>query len=371
VNALFFRVLETLAVGTLVGYGFTWLHVPVPWMLGSITGVLIWQAVTKRRMQMYQWTHKLAMIVLGYMIGASFTIEIGREIVKQLPAMLTATAILVGCGFLMGIAIAKLAKVSLDSAVLGTVPGGLGQMIVMADERKNADLASVAMMQTIRLLSIFFTVPFVARYGFTQGDADIVIPGAAGSWRWDVAALFLAVIVAGTWLSVRLKVPTPYFMGPIIGVIVLVLIGFHPPQADLLWINMAQVIMGSYLGATMKISGNQGLKRLLFLSIASSMLTIVICIPITFMIAAWYNLPLNTAFLSSAPGGMSEMAVVALLIGADVPVVSAYQLFRILFILFVVPPLITWFLNRAAGLRREELPLTAAHAEGKASGKAE
>ncbi|MCZ8520734.1 AbrB family transcriptional regulator [Paenibacillus mucilaginosus] len=55
-----------------------------------------------------------------------------------------------------------------------------------------------------------------------------------------------------------------------------------------------------------------------------------------------------TAFLSTSPGGMTEMGVTASLIGADVTLVVAFQMFRILFILFAVPYLLRWGFRRAA-----------------------
>jgi hypothetical protein len=47
-----------------------------------------------------------------------------------------------------------------------------------------------------------------------------------------------------------------------------------------------------------------------------------------------------TAFLSASPGGITEMGIVALAVGADVAFVLAYHLFRLFSILLVVPPLL-------------------------------
>ncbi|MDO9229797.1 MAG: AbrB family transcriptional regulator [Syntrophales bacterium] len=46
---------------------------------------------------------------------------------------------------------------------------------------------------------------------------------------------------------------------------------------------------------------------------------------------------LLTAFLSTAPGGLTEMGIVALTLGADVAFVLAYQLFRFFCILLAAP----------------------------------
>ena len=44
-----------------------------------------------------------------------------------------------------------------------------------------------------------------------------------------------------------------------------------------------------------------------------------------------------TGFLSTAPGGLTEMGITALIVGADISTMTAYQLVRLLFIMLVFP----------------------------------
>jgi hypothetical protein len=53
-----------------------------------------------------------------------------------------------------------------------------------------------------------------------------------------------------------------------------------------------------------------------------------------------------TSFLSTAPGGLTEMGLTAIALHADIATVLAFQLFRLFFILLIVPPLLKWRLNR-------------------------
>lgn len=46
---------------------------------------------------------------------------------------------------------------------------------------------------------------------------------------------------------------------------------------------------------------------------------------------------LATAFLATAPGGLTEMGITALVVGADSSTMVAYQLTRLLFIMLVFP----------------------------------
>ncbi|OPZ70448.1 MAG: putative ammonia monooxygenase [Firmicutes bacterium ADurb.Bin456] len=55
-----------------------------------------------------------------------------------------------------------------------------------------------------------------------------------------------------------------------------------------------------------------------------------------YLLTLFHPLSLTTAFLGTSPGGMGEMGLTAVLVGADVSLVAAYQLFRLSFILFVL-----------------------------------
>ncbi|SUM71026.1 ammonia monooxygenase [Staphylococcus saccharolyticus] len=57
------------------------------------------------------------------------------------------------------------------------------------------------------------------------------------------------------------------------------------------------------------------------------------------------NHSINELFLGAAPGGMSQIVLVAIAIGADVAMISSYYIFRIFFILFIIAPLISYFLK--------------------------
>lgn len=47
-----------------------------------------------------------------------------------------------------------------------------------------------------------------------------------------------------------------------------------------------------------------------------------------------------------APGGITEMCVAGLAMGANVPLILAYQLFRLLTINFASPFVINWYFKR-------------------------
>ena len=61
---------------------------------------------------------------------------------------------------------------------------------------------------------------------------------------------------------------------------------------------------------------------------------------ISLIIAEHYGIDFKTAFLSIIPGGLDQMGLIAASVKADVTIVTAFQLFRVLIVsIFIVPGL--------------------------------
>jgi len=170
------RFLETLLVSLTGGLFFRLLHLPLPWLLGSLAAVMIWSLTARRNVFWPVGLRNSGLVILGYMLGSSFAIETGLQIIKQLPAMMFATASTILFSLFIGYIIHRRTDISLSTCIIGSVPGGLTQMVVLSEEIADTDLTVVTFMQTIRLLSTVFIVPF------------LIICGLAGDTQQAVAA---------------------------------------------------------------------------------------------------------------------------------------------------------------------------------------
>jgi len=67
--------IETIAI-TIVGGGLFYLFtLPLPWMLGPLTGVMIWKGLTDRLLVWPNYFKNSGLILLGMSFGINFTIE--------------------------------------------------------------------------------------------------------------------------------------------------------------------------------------------------------------------------------------------------------------------------------------------------------
>jgi membrane AbrB-like protein len=291
------------------------------------------------------------LIVLGAMMGAWFTAETVRQIVAHLPGMLLVTGISLLFGVGAALITMRQTGISLASSLLGSTPGGFSQMVVLCDEFADADLAAVSMLQTIRLLSVVFIVPFLAIHavvgGVTGGGVLAPVATVAAEWGFDrMTALYAAAAITGAAVAWRLSFPTPFMLGPLLGVAVLGVAGFDLPRTPLLVSAPAQICMGAYMGVGIDLVSLRQQKKLLLYALLGGLIVVASSLLSAWMLTRFYSVELTTAFLSAAPGGIAEMGLTAALIHADVSIVSAYQIFRLLFILLIVPYMFKWWLAK-------------------------
>lgn len=343
-----FRFLETVVIGIVGGLLFELFHFPLAWMLGPLTAVLAWKLLTKRELKWPVGFKNGGQFILGYSMGLSFTIESARQILQQFPSMVLSTALMVCFGFIMAMLVSKFTTTSFPSAVMGTTPGGLSQMVVLSEEIKGAEPTIVTFMQTIRMLTVIFIVPTLAIHAFsTTGAVSAALESPVSQANVGVETLlFLAVIYLVTIIAVRYKCPTPWIIGPLVSAAILTVTGMEPPVLPSFLSIIAQLCLGIYLGLSMKVNMLGDWKRLLPITLATGLSIVGFAFLLAYVLHIFYPMTMATAFLCIAPGGLPEMGVTAHAIQADVSLVAAYQLFRVFFILFIVPIFLRGFFGK-------------------------
>lgn len=346
-------IFTTLLIAVSGGYIFYLLHVPLAWMLGSLTAVVIAGISNKFPLVWPIQIRNGALLFLGYSMGRPFTLAAGQQIINNLPLMAVTTVLTVAVSLVIGYYTQRKTGITMASSLLGSVPGGLSQMVVLCDEIADSDLAVVTFMQTARLLAVVFVVPFMAVNGITDGASGVTpVESAVSDGNLTAGQLILIVtaVLTVTGVAVRWHWPTPYLLGPIIGAALVVLIGTPAPELPNYLVNAAQTCVGAYMGVSIKLSSLDNWRKLLPYTLLGVAGVLAVSLGLGYVLARWWSFSLVTAFLSTAPGGMAEMGLTALLLHADLSAIVAFQLFRLLFILLCVPPILKWLLSSRANL---------------------
>jgi uncharacterized protein len=375
----------TLLLSLTGGLVFSFLHIPLAWLLGPMTSVLIWREAFGREASWPVGLRNGGLAMLGYMMGGTFTAKVAVQIAGQLPSMAAATVLTVGFAMALGWLTARRTGIGLASGLIGSIPGGLSQMVALSGEVRNADMTVVTFMQTIRLMAVIFIVPFLAVHGLADGGgsgqptaptaaivtsaeaetgstlprthgsslkyeaspADSTEPPAAprdsvesassSLWLSSNALWYVLAVGLSIWLAPLLRLPTPYMLGPMLATALLCVSGLEEPRLPNLAIIGAQILIGAHMGTGTRLSSLANWRKLLPYSVAGGIGIVLFSLGVGYVLTLWHPMSFVTAFLGASPGGMTEMGLTGAAVHADLSIIVAYQMFRILFILFIVP----------------------------------
>ena len=333
------HLLRTFCFSAIGGFLLSLIHAPLPWMLGPIAVTALTGYYQKKRVVWPLQIREVSQLFLGYAMGRSFTAETVALIVQALPLMLLAAVLTVCAGLASAWLLMKRSDINMTSCLLGCVPGGLTQMVMLADDLPNADMTAVTILQTTRMLSTVAVVPFLTIHVLADANAQAAAAAAlSSSAEWSDVALYAVLAVVGMFVAKLIRMPAASLIGPLLATgIYLVASGETAPVLPNFWLRLAQIGAGTYIGAGIdaaKLRAYNGywssIFEGIFIVLAASMVMAIGLQKLT-------GIGLTTAFLGCAPGGIAEMGVTALAVGADSAMMTAYQMARLLFIILFYP----------------------------------
>lgn len=330
------RIAFALAIGAVGGAVFNWLGMPLPWMLGALVFNTI--AATARlpvlppvRIRNY------VIVVIGVMLGSGFTPDALGQMAGWIVSLLFLGAYLAIAGLLVVPYYIKLGKFDPASAYFAGMPGGLNEMILIGrdmggDERKIALAHASRILITVSLLALWFRFGT----GLQVGDrAAIGVPFAAIP---PMELLILAVCgVLGFFIGPLLRLPAPMLVGPMLLSAVAHITGLSttPPPQEL--VIIAQLVLGTIMGCRFLGSTAGQIGRAIVLSIGATFLTLGVTLTFALLFHQLFGQTIDQVLLAYAPGGLAEMSLIALAMGAEVDYVALHHIVRITVIVLMAP----------------------------------
>src|SRR5699024_10044176 len=95
-----------------------------------------------------------------------------HDIVLQLPTMLFMTMLLLILSAGIAYIVSKLSDHDYNTSLLASMPGGLTQIVILAEETKGINLAIVTVTQVIRLMLIIILMPLIVMLPIFGVGAD-------------------------------------------------------------------------------------------------------------------------------------------------------------------------------------------------------
>lgn len=334
----------SLVIGFIL-YGF---NIMLPWMFGPIIASLIVVKVFKLEVRWPSLLSDLGLIMLGVQIGSAFTKPVIEDIKNDWLSIILVSVLLLLLALIVSIGFRKIAKVNSETAILAVIPGALSQMMVMAEENKKADILVVSLTQTSRIIFVVILVPIISYFFKSESNSSMTNESGIAMTDvlqpWHIMILIIGIVVV-YYLMKWIHFPTKMLLAPIVVLIIWNLSTGLSFTVDEPIIAVAQLIYMIRVGLQIAHLTDRLKGRLAFAIAYQNVLLILSALVMVAIISFITHDPINDLFLGAAPGGMSQIVLIALDTGADVAMISSYHIFRVFFILFLIAPLINIYLK--------------------------
>ncbi|MFV0492479.1 MAG: AbrB family transcriptional regulator [Pseudorhodobacter sp.] len=327
-------LLLTLAIAALGGLVAWLLHLPLPWLMGSLVGIALLAILGLRPLgqpiHMPTPLRQAFVPVIGVAIGGNFTTEILQQLGNWIPSLL-ALCLYIPLAHFVAYRIYRFGGIDRLTSYYGTIPGGLIESVTMGEE-KGADRGMLVLMQFLRLIVTIMAVPLIFALltgGSVGSGAGVEMVGAdhALSLR-DIAVLVVAG-GGGYWLAHRLRFPAAVMTGPILASAIAHLTGLVEGVPPGWVINMTQVVIGAGLGAGFAGMAGATLRKGAGLATISTGTLLLLAWGFAILLREVIDQPASAIFLAFAPGGITEMSLIALGLQISVIYVAAHHVVRI------------------------------------------
>ena len=316
--------------------GFHWAALPLPWLLGPIFGCLL-AALAGAPLRGIDWLNDGMRTILGVAVGASLTPSVVAGLPALWPTLVLVPAMTLMIGLIGVPYFRRICGYDPATAYYAAMPGGLQDMLAFGEEA-GARGRALALIHATRVMVIVVALPFILR-----GIWDADLTGAPGVPARSLEPVQLAWMVAAAlvgWRAARrLGLPGASILGPLILAGALTLagaIGSRPP-AEAIW--AAQFFIGMTIGSKYAGITLEELRRDVLAAVGFCAILIALTLVFVEPVVLFGLAPGREALLAFAPGGQAELAVLALVAGADMAFVVAHHLIR-LFVVILGAPLV-------------------------------
>lgn len=340
------RVTLAVAIGAVGGYVFALLNMPLPWMLGSMAACTI-AALARAPISTPLRIRPFMIVVLGLMLGSGFKpgmLERAGEWLVSLSFLIFYIAVTAAVALPY---FRKVARLDPVTAYFCAMPGGFNEMVMFGAEM-GGDERKIALVHASRVLLVVFTVPFWFRI---TGDLAAIDRSSLGVGIADVPPvelLILATCGAIGWpLAKWLRIPAAALVGPTLLSAAAHIAGISHTQPPRELVNIAQLFIGTSVGCRFIGADRREVGGALAVGAGLTVIMLVVTALFALTVRAATETPFPMAALAFAPGGLAEMSLVGLALGADVAYIATHHIVRIFLVVTIAAPVFR--LLRGAG----------------------
>ena len=316
-------------------------NVPLAWFLGPM---LVTSVVTLGglKTKMPRLVLSTVLIFLGLYIGNYIDKNLFSQIHQWVWTSLIMLIYIIVSVLIVSKYLQKFSGYEKKTSIFSAAPGALGPLLILAEDQKS-DLSQVATSHLIRLIIIITVIPFIVN---SFNDTVSVKTTETIVESQNIFHLLMLVVFSIVLIIFfdKLKIPAALLAGTLVAsgfLQITEIASFKLPENI---IDYCLLILGSSVGCRFANKTFGEIANNAVHSFIATFLLVILGLIAAFVAGLVIEKNFFTLLLSYCPGGIYEVAVIAIFFNLDPEFVSFHHIIRLLLILFIVP-IILRFLN--------------------------
>lgn len=327
----------SLGVGALGGLLFQLLNLPLAWMLGPLVANLLASA-KGASVAVPEPLRNVFLAVMGLVLGSQVTPELAHRVLDW---PLSAALLLLGVAASTAVASAWYRCCGFDpvSAWFGAAPGAMTAMILLG-EKCGGDPQRIAVAQSLRIILVILFLPPLF-WAFEGGEGSLGPAASSLEHGWMLLTIPL-LIPLGRWL----RIPSSALLTPLLMAALLSGLDLASLALPQWGMNLMLWVLGSAIGSRFQGMTRRLLGRYLWQSGVATLLALMALAVFAELIHRTVGVGRDVALLALAPGGIGEMAILAVALDIDPVFVAFHHLLRMITLMVFAPFWARWLLSR-------------------------
>ncbi len=313
------------------------LSIPLAWFLGPmlITSLASLMGLT---IKMPRLILSSILILLGLYIGNYIDKSLFAQMHQWIWTSMIMLVYIIFSVLIVSKYLEKFSKYGRKTSIFSAAPGALGPLMILAEDEKT-DLSQVATSHLIRLIIIITVFPLVVNSFYDVKGIEIT-QGIIESQNLNHLVILIISSIILIYFFDKLKIPAALLTGTLVasGSLQITEVASYQISPDV--IDYCLLVLGASVGCRFADKTFGEIGRNAFHSFVATFLLVVLGVIAALAAGMIIDKNFFTLLLSYCPGGIYEVAVIAIFFDLDPEFVSFHHIIRLLMILFIVPTIL-------------------------------
>jgi membrane AbrB-like protein len=308
--------------------------IPLAWFLGPML-ITSLASLMGLKIKMPRLILSSILILLGLYIGNYIDKSLFTQMHQWVWTSLIMLVYIICSVLIVSRYLEKFSQYEKKTSIFSAAPGALGPLMILAEDEKT-DLSQVATSHLIRLIILITVFPFIVSSFYDAKGIEVAQEVVENQNLNHLLILIFSSLVL-IYFFEKLKIPAALLSGTLVasGFLQITEIANYQISPDI--IDYCLLVLGASVGCRFADKTFSEIGKNALHSFVATFLLVVLGIIAALIAGLIIDKNFFTLLLSYCPGGIYEVAVIAIFFDLDPEFVSFHHIIRLLMILFIVP----------------------------------